>query len=170
MLKLRRNESPAPAGFSLPELLIVIVMAGILALIATPSWLAMVNNRRASTVRDTIVQGIRLAQDRAERERVPVSVTLRTAQPLTIRVQGQAEERLIREGIPPNSVTVNTVPAPTNNQLTLTYNATGALDQLPATPTRILVTVGNSRRCIVLENLLGAMRTVEPNTAECPRP
>jgi len=168
MLKLRRNQSISTAGFTLPELLIVIVMAGILALIATPSWIAMVNNRRATTVRDTIIQGFRLAQDQAERDRVPVSVTLTTnTQPPNVQVQGQLPQPLIREGIPANLVTITTTPP--GNTLTLTYNPSGALDSLPGSPTRVVVTVGTSRRCVVVENLLGAMRSLDGNT-DCPVP
>ena len=53
------------AGFTLFELLVVIVMASVLALIAAPSWLAFVNNRRADAGRDQIFQSLRQAQNQA---------------------------------------------------------------------------------------------------------
>jgi len=140
-------------------------MAGILALIAAPSWVGLVNNRRATAVRDEIVQGIRLAQDEAERDRVDRNVTIVTnVQPPTITVDGHATESLGGEGIPANLLTVTTTPP--GNTLTLTYNERGTLDAMPDTPTRITVTVGTSRRCVQIENLLGAMRTLDGNA--CP--
>jgi prepilin-type N-terminal cleavage/methylation domain-containing protein len=55
------------AGFTLVELLTVILLAGILALIAAPGWLTFVNNRRADTARDQILQLLRQAQIKATR-------------------------------------------------------------------------------------------------------
>ena len=57
------------AGFTLFELLVVIVMASILALIAAPSWLTFVNNRRADAGRDQILQSLRQAQSQATQTR-----------------------------------------------------------------------------------------------------
>ncbi len=57
------------AGFTLFELLIVVVMASILALIAAPSWLTFVNNRRADAGRDQILQSLRQAQTQASQTR-----------------------------------------------------------------------------------------------------
>ncbi|MBD1911294.1 MULTISPECIES: prepilin-type N-terminal cleavage/methylation domain-containing protein [unclassified Leptolyngbya] len=176
MLKFQRNQSTTTAGFTLPEVLIVVVMAGILALIASPSWVSLVNNRRASSVRDEVIQVIRQAQEQAERDRQVRTVTLKTnTDPPTIQVQGQAAESLGGDGIPrnilrvrPNVTTNDTGDTVTSNgdTLTLRYNATGALDSLPLSPTIITVAVGNSRRCVEIQNLLGTIRTLEGN--ECP--
>jgi prepilin-type N-terminal cleavage/methylation domain-containing protein len=57
------------AGFTLFEILIVIVIASILALIAAPSWLTFVNNRRADSARDQVLQVIKQAQTQAMQTR-----------------------------------------------------------------------------------------------------
>lgn len=172
MLKLRQNRPTTTTGFTLPELLIVIVMAGILALIATPSWISLVNNRRASSARDEVIQVIRQAQDQAERDRAirTFRLTANDSPPL-MEVQRPTNttpeilvsERIGGQGTPENLLRVGTS---AGNTLTLTYNATGALDSLPASPTIITVVVGSSRRCVRIENLLGTMRTLDGN--DCP--
>lgn len=167
MLKLRSPRSKNNAGFSLPELLIVMVMVGVLAMIATPSWLGVLNGRRANVVQNDIVQSIRQAQNQAMRQRTPQSFTLTAAanQLPLLQVQGQANERAGGDGLPANLVTVTTIP--NNNPLVITYNESGAVATIPATPTRIQIQVGSSRRCISIENLLGTVRTLD---GTCPNP
>jgi prepilin-type N-terminal cleavage/methylation domain-containing protein len=59
------RQNTANKGFTLFEMLIVIVIAGILALIAAPGWLTFANNRRADAGRDQVLQILRQAQTRA---------------------------------------------------------------------------------------------------------
>lgn len=91
-----RISKPAPyrsnAGFTLFEMLIVIVIAGILALIAAPGWLGFANNRRAEAGRDQVLQVIRQAQTRAlQTRRVQVVDFVTTASPPELRVAGVAQ-------------------------------------------------------------------------------
>ncbi|MGF1458111.1 MAG: Tfp pilus assembly protein FimT/FimU [Leptolyngbyaceae cyanobacterium] len=53
------------AGFTLLEVLIVVVITGILGVIATPSWLNFLANREVEAARDELHQGIRQAQTQA---------------------------------------------------------------------------------------------------------
>ena len=65
------------AGFSLLELLVVILIVGILSAIAAPSWLNFLNQRRATAVHEAVWGAIREAQSRAKTEKVNYSMSFR---------------------------------------------------------------------------------------------
>jgi prepilin-type N-terminal cleavage/methylation domain-containing protein len=57
------------SGFSLLEILVVLIVAGILAGIAAPSWLQYISNRRAQTVQTELKQLLQEAQTKARTTR-----------------------------------------------------------------------------------------------------
>jgi type II secretory pathway pseudopilin PulG len=67
----RKNE----AGFTIIELLIIVLILGIFASIAVPSWLAFINRQRVRTVNDRVFQSLRLAQSEAKRTKRDITVT-----------------------------------------------------------------------------------------------
>ncbi|NJP09588.1 MAG: prepilin-type N-terminal cleavage/methylation domain-containing protein [Leptolyngbyaceae cyanobacterium RU_5_1] len=69
ILRIRRKRSIA--GFTLLEVLVVIIIVGILFAIAAPGWNALMNRQRVNTVRDQVVQIIRQAQNDARRTHIP---------------------------------------------------------------------------------------------------
>ncbi|NES69207.1 MAG: prepilin-type N-terminal cleavage/methylation domain-containing protein [Okeania sp. SIO2D1] len=58
------------AGYNLTELTLVILIVGILAAIATPGWLAFINNQRLRTSTDRIYQAMFTARRNAMRDKV----------------------------------------------------------------------------------------------------
>jgi len=68
--KLRSRRRKSIAGFTLIEMLVVIIIVGVLFAIAAPSWTALMNRQRVNTVREQAVQVIREAQNQARTTRI----------------------------------------------------------------------------------------------------
>ena len=65
-------------GFSLLEVLIVLLMVGILSAIAAPGWLAFINNQRLRTSQSRVYGAMQLAQSNAKRDKVAWQASFRT--------------------------------------------------------------------------------------------
>ncbi|NEQ65649.1 MAG: type II secretion system protein [Symploca sp. SIO1B1] len=66
------------AGFTLIEVIVVVLMLGILAAIAAPSWTTFVNRRRVAAVNDEILRVLQEAQSKAKKTKLEYSVSFRT--------------------------------------------------------------------------------------------
>jgi type II secretory pathway pseudopilin PulG len=65
------------AGFTLIEILIIILILGIFSAIAAPSWLAFINNQNLRTSQDRIYWAIRIAQSNAKRDKISWQASFR---------------------------------------------------------------------------------------------
>ncbi|HLO49841.1 MAG TPA: hypothetical protein VK211_15600 [Kamptonema sp.] len=65
------------AGFTIIEILIIILMLGIFSAIAAPSWLAFINNNNLRISQDRIYWAIRTAQSNAKRDKVEWQASFR---------------------------------------------------------------------------------------------
>jgi prepilin-type N-terminal cleavage/methylation domain-containing protein len=71
-----RNWWQGERGFTLPEVLIVIVLMGILLTIASSSWFGMVESRRVDSATNQLVSDLRLAHTSATNRLVRYEVHL----------------------------------------------------------------------------------------------
>jgi Tfp pilus assembly protein FimT len=88
LLKLLHNSGAKPSphfnktasrksdgGFTILELLVIVLLLGTLTAIAAPGWLAFINRQRVRTVNDRVFQSLRLAQSEAKRTKRDITVT-----------------------------------------------------------------------------------------------
>ena len=68
--RLRTRHKASIAGFTLLEILVVLIIIGLLFSIAAPSWTALMNRQRINTIREQAVQVIREGQNQARTTRI----------------------------------------------------------------------------------------------------
>ncbi|MFP4298687.1 MAG: Tfp pilus assembly protein FimT/FimU [Spirulinaceae cyanobacterium] len=80
LARLRQRHPPQAsdqAGFTLIELIVVVVMIAILAAILAPSWIGFLNQRRVNASENAIFRAINEAQSQARATNQPYSVSFR---------------------------------------------------------------------------------------------
>lgn len=170
-------------GFTLLEVLAIVLILGILSAIAAPGWVGFINRQRVRTVNDRVFQTLRLAQSEAKRTKSNVTITFdKTFDPPKVKFDrplatGGSEQKLDAGGeIKPGTIKLDTnapnaygstnVPAHS-----IAFNYLGNVSELPPDPSdktktkAFVVTVspsgGGPKQCAIVETLIGGMRTAE---------
>ncbi len=165
------------AGYTLIELLIIVLILGIFASIAAPSWLGFINRQRVRTVNDRVFQTLRTAQSEAKRTKSPVTITFNydpnppnnpVADPPTVTfvpplpTGGNTQTLNVGGEIKPGTITLTfSTPDSTDpKKSSLTFDYQGNPDK-----TSFIVAVaavnGGGKQCAIVQTLIGGMRTAE---------
>ena len=166
-------------GYTLLELIVVVILLGVLASIAAPGWLGFINRQRVRTVNDRVFQSLRLAQSEAKRTKSDVTIKFNTpvTDPPTVTFDpalptGGSEQKLDAGGeIKARTIKLSVASCPPNTACTaatqLTFNYNGVVDpnnpnnpKLPLVATVSTVN-GGGKQCAIVETIIGGMRTGE---------
>jgi prepilin-type N-terminal cleavage/methylation domain-containing protein len=168
-VSLRQIRDRQNLGFTLIEILVVIMMVGILTAIAAPSWLSFVTNNRLSSSQSRVFSTLRDAQSTAKRGSTTARFVIGNDSNNKAYVRsGTSQYQYLEQGVRVLSVTrgATTVPLP----LTIEFSAQGLPTKvnnatlLTSTdyPVKITVGVNNSaglNRCTSIVTILGSMKS-----------
>lgn len=188
LLKLLHNSAVKPSpnfnktasrkgdgGFTILELLVIVLLVGTLSAIAAPGWVGFINRQRVRTVNDRVLQTLRSAQSEAKRSKREITVTFNptpVTDPPTAIISADPTQNPPLQTVTFNgggeikpatiALTVNKparAPGPPNS---IVFDYQG---NLPADTTPFYVTVapakGGGKQCAIVETLIGGMRTAE---------
>ena len=148
------------AGFTLLEILVIVVMVGILAAIAAPSWLQYLANRQVEAAQDEIYQGIQQAQTQAIAQRRTWQFTVREQDDQVawaIHPQTTAVDNISTWQTFDPKITVdwdNTIESNQEQVYILTFDFKGMVEA------QSIITVEDradiaQKKCVLINNLLG---------------
>ncbi|MGE5655417.1 MAG: prepilin-type N-terminal cleavage/methylation domain-containing protein [Actinomycetota bacterium] len=164
------------AGFTLLEVIVVVLLVGVLSAIAAPSWEAFITRQRIRTVNDAVLRALQTAQSQAKLNKTDVSVVFTTtSDPAQVAIGSQTQTLSANGEIKPGQVKVSTqMNGATGSSITFSYQGTVTPQPVTSTPPQatdgFTVTVstpeGTAKQCTIIQTILGTMRTAEG--ADCP--
>jgi type IV fimbrial biogenesis protein FimT len=141
-------------GFTLPELLIVIVLLGIMAAIAIPVWWGVVESRNVDSAANQVAADLRLAHTRASNRLETWTFEVDSTNPASYRIRsaGEVRDRSLPDGTRLSSGAVARVEFSSRGTAT-PFNGAGS--QLATSPIEVTVSAADG----------GQPRAVEINRA-----
>jgi prepilin-type N-terminal cleavage/methylation domain-containing protein len=172
-----RSPSQSAAGFTMIELLVVIIIVGVLSAIAAPGWLAFTNRQRVNAVNDAALNALREAQREAKRTKLSYSVSFQTPngqRPQVVVYPGTTAPAATdprwktlaeNQDIKPGQVEVT----PNANLFTFDYQGIVSKNPNQTLPYKVTVSLlpNNAvKRCVKVTTLLGTIQTGK-EASEC---
>ncbi|MFQ4139479.1 prepilin-type N-terminal cleavage/methylation domain-containing protein [Nodosilinea sp. PGN35] len=173
------------AGFTLIEVLVVVVIAAVLAAIAAPSWQGFLNRQRVSAVKSDLLQTLKNAQQDAIQRRLSVPIVINDAATLpTVTVNGNAQVLGSNNNNPSNvrlrsysvgntgtqDATFDTIVFDHRGMPTIGRSTTTAIPNSDVLPFVISINAQNAttKQCVIVASLLGSLKTA--SNAQCDNP
>lgn len=158
------SKLPTAAGFTLPEVLIVVVLAGILAAMATISWQSFWHARLLTAAQDEVFQALRQSQTQAIRTHANWATSFQTSNGVTQWSVHQAN--VVSTGIDWHGLdprvqidTTKTTLTQSSSIYRVDFNYRGHVPVASFGKLALQIKSGGDlRRCVVVSTLLGTMR------------
>ncbi|MGF1589461.1 MAG: Tfp pilus assembly protein FimT/FimU [Pleurocapsa sp.] len=150
------NARKSSSGFTLIEMLVTITVVGVIAAIASPNFLGLLNRNRVNEAAQQIEGALKEAQRQALRNSKSCTISINT----TIKTIANSGTNgcLLSTRVLNDSIQLNT------SRTTITFSGKGNITiDTTTNPTPVLVVSipngTNHQRCVVLDGFLASMRT-----------
>ncbi|NET06941.1 MAG: type II secretion system protein [Symploca sp. SIO2B6] len=175
-LGIKRLHLESNSGFTLLELIMVILIIGVLSTIAAPGWLAFTNRQRVNKVNDAVLSVLQDAQSDAKRRKLSYGVNFRknnedNSPEVAVYLKETAPNPLPWESllndleVKPGQVQLDEPPED-QNQITFDYQ--GNVENEGDIPFIVKVSVPDSsvKRCVIVQTIIGTMKTDKGENCE----
>lgn len=180
----RLAPSQREGGYTLIEVIVVVMIISALAAIAAPGWLSFVNRQRINGLGGEVYQTLQTAQSDAKKNKLSRTVLFSKSNdglpqvsinggPVQRLGQGQIKKGQVTDFTTFISTTTGTKITAKQTNLPITFDYQGNVTTTDykngssASPPYIVTVSGSgAKRCVIVQTLLGGIRTA--NNKDCP--
>ena len=161
-LGIKRSPLASNSGFTLIELIVVVLIIAVLSTIAAPGWLGFVNRQRVNKANDAVLSILQEAQSEAKRRKLSYTVQFRQENnepQVAVYIGNNAiswKNLVDNLDIQPEQIELDIPPADP-----IIFDYQGNVETNSDLPYKVTVSIPDTsvKRCVIVETLIGGIRT-----------